>query len=79
MLRDTTVTAAQKKRELLILLVCFLAAYVLNVIGIIQHQSPAKELITQIHVVLLLAAVFYGMVIVLRILYFLLSRLWVRK
>jgi hypothetical protein len=79
MLRDTTITSGQKKRELLIILVCFLAAYLLNVIGIIQHNSPARELFTQLHVVLLLAAVFYGIVIVLRILYYLISRLWVRK
>jgi len=79
MLRDTTVTAGQKKRELIIILVCFLAAYVMNVIGIIQHHSPAKELITQLHVVLLIAAVFYGAVIVLRVLYYLISRMWVRK
>ena len=79
MLRDTTITAGQKKRELIIILVCFLAAYLLNVIGIIQHNSPARELITQLHVVLLLAAIFYGIVIFLRILYYLISRLWVRK
>lgn len=79
MLRDTTITSGQKKRELLIILVCFLAAYLLNVIGIIQHNSPPRELFTQLHVVLLLAAIFYGIVIVLRIIYYLISRLWVRK
>lgn len=79
MLRDTTITAVQKKRELIIILVCFLAAYLLNVIGIIQHKSPAKELITQLHVVLLVAGVFYGTVILLRVLYYMISRLWIRK
>jgi len=79
MFRDTTIKAGQKKRELIILLVCFLAAYLLNVIGIIQHNSPARELITQLHLVLLVAAVFYGTVIVLRVLYYLISRLWIRK
>ena len=79
MLRDTTITAVQKKRELIIFLVCFLAAYLLNVIGIIQHKSPAKELITQLHVVLLVAGVFYGTVILLRALYYLISRFWIRK
>ena len=79
MLRDTTITAVQKKRELIIILVCFLAAYLLNVIGIIQHKSPAKELITQLHVVLLVAGVFYGTVILLRVLYYMISRLWLRK
>jgi hypothetical protein len=79
MLRETTITAVQKKRELIILLVCFLAAYLLNVIGIIQHHSPAKELITQLHVVVLVAGVFYGSVVILRVLYYLMSRLWIRK
>ena len=63
----------------MILLLCFLAAFVLNVIGIIRHHSPVKELITQLHVVLLLAVVFYVAVILLRVLYYLIVRLWVRK
>ena len=78
-LRDTTITALQKRRELIIIGVCFLAAYLLNIIGIIQHKTPAKELITQLHVVLLLALVFYGIILLLRVLYYLISRLWVRK
>ena len=79
MFRDTTISATVKKRELIIFLVCFLGAYVLNVVGIIQNQSPAHELVTQLHVVLLVALFFYGTVVLLRILYFLVSRLWTRK
>jgi hypothetical protein len=78
-LNDTTITILQKRRELIIIVACFLAAYLLNVIGIIQHKSPAKELITQLHVVLLVSLVFYGTVILLRVLYHLISRLWIRK
>jgi len=79
MFRDTTITAAFKRKELIIFLSCFLGAYVLNVIGIIQHKSPAIELLTQLHVVLLVSLVFYGVVVALRILYYLVSRLWNRK
>ncbi len=79
MFRDTTITASAKRRELIIFGVCFLAAYLMNVIGIIQNHSPVKELITQLHVVLLVSGVFYGVVILLRVLYHLISRLWVRK
>ncbi len=79
MFKDTTITATTKKRELIILLVCFAAATILNVIGIIKHESPAKELITQLHVVLIIMLLFYGIVILLRVLYFLVSRLWIRK
>jgi len=79
MFKDTTITAAIKKREVIIFVVSFAVAYILNVIGIIQHKSPAKELITQLHVVLLVALVIYGIVIILRVLYYLISRLWLRK
>ena len=78
-MKDTTITAAMKKRELIIILACFLAAYTLNVIGIIKHQTPIRELITQFHVVLLIALVFYVMILFLRILYYLVSRLWIRR
>lgn len=79
MFRDTTITAAMKKRELIIFGICFLVAYVLNVIGIIQNDSPARELVTQLHVVLLVSLVLYGAAAILRVLYFLISRFWVRK
>ena len=78
-LNDTPISALRKRRELIIIGACFLAAYLLNVIGIIQHKSPAKELVTQLHVVLLVSLAFYGTVILLRILYHMISRLWIRK
>ena len=79
MFRDTTITSSMKKRELWILGICLIAAYILNIIGILANGSPAKELITELPLVLLVGLVFYGIVIVLRILYYLVSRLWVRK
>lgn len=79
MFRDTAFTAANKKRELIIFGACFAAAFILNVMGIIKHQSPARELVTQLHVVLFLTLVFYGIVIILRVLYYMISRLWIRK
>jgi hypothetical protein len=79
MFKDTTLSAVRKKREALILLVCFLGAYILNIIGIIKHGTPARELITQLHVVLLVALVLYAIILLLRVLYYLVSRLWIRK
>ena len=79
MFKDTTLTAFRKRREALILLFCFIGAYLLNVIGIIKHGTPAKELITQLHVVLLVTLVLYALVLLLRVLYYLVSRLWIRK
>jgi hypothetical protein len=79
MFKDTTITAAIKKRELIIFVISFAAAYILNVIGIIQHKSPARELITQLHVVLLVTLVIYGIIVMFRVFYYLISRLWLRK
>jgi len=79
MFKDTRISAASKKRELNIFLVCFALAIILNVFAIIKHGSPVRELLTQLHVVALLALFFYGLVVVLRILYHLLSQLWLRK
>ena len=79
MFRDTTISASMKRRELMIFGICFLVAYILNVIGIIQNQAPAKELVTEFHVVLLVALILYGIVAILRVLYYLVSRLWIRR
>ena len=78
-MKDTTITAAKKRQELIIILICFIAAYVLNLIGIIKHGTPARELITQLHVVLLIALVFYASIAILRVLYYLVSSIWIRK
>ena len=79
MFKDTTIPAKSKRRELIILIICFAAAFIMNVTGIILYQSPALELVTQLHIVLLISVVFYVAVAILRVLYFLLARLWLRK
>jgi hypothetical protein len=68
-----------KRRELTIFFLCFFAAYALNVIGIIRHHSPARELLTQLHVVMLVALILYAGVVLLRVLYYLVARFWNRK
>ena len=77
--RDTTLRAVAKRRELYIFLACFTGSLILNVVGIIKYGSPARELVTQLHVVLLVSLFLYGIVILLRVLYYLVSRLWLRK
>ena len=79
MFKDTRISAASKKRELSIFLVCFALAFFLNVFAIIKHGSPVRELFTQLHVVGLMSLFFYFLIVVLRILYHLLSRLRLRK
>lgn len=79
MFKDSTISAAAKRREVIIFAIAFAIGFIMNVIGIIQHKTPAVELFTQLHVVLLIALLLYGLVAVLRIFYHLVMQLWNRK
>ncbi len=79
MSKKSSKTGTTRKRELIIFGVCFIAATILNVIGIISNKSPAKELVTQLHVVLVVSLVFYVFVIIFRVIYSLIAHLWIRK
>ncbi len=78
-MKETVITPGMKRRELIIILVCFLAAYLMNIIGIIKFHTPAIELITKIPVVLLVTALIYFAVLLLRVLYYMVSRLWLHN
>ncbi len=78
MFKDTTITARQKIREARILLACFIVSYLVNIIGIIIYQAPARELYSQLHVVLILTFFLYFLTWFFRILYYLVKWLFVR-
>jgi len=78
-MKETVITPGMKKRELIILLVCFIAAYVLNVVGIVKYNAPAIELVSQLHVVLAVSLVIYVLVAVFRGLLYLFSLLVKKK
>jgi len=67
-MKDTIITTQQQKRELYILLVCFIGAFIFNIIALLIYKSPVKEVITQLHIVIILALFFYFVVLFFRIL-----------
>lgn len=71
MFRDTVITSKQKLREAWIILGCFAAAFIFNIVGIIKYSSPASELYTQLHIVLLLSVFFYFLIALFRGIYIL--------
>lgn len=75
-MKDTVITAARKRRELLILLGCFVFAFLMNVYAILRFKQPIAELFTQIHVVLLITLFLYGAMLVLRGIWWLLAKLY---
>ena len=58
-MKDTLITAARKKTELLTLLVCFGIAFLLNVVCIIIYKTPFSEVFTQIGYVLFITLALY--------------------
>jgi hypothetical protein len=66
-MKDTIITAQVKRRELWILLVCFLVANIFNVVAIIRFSTPWYEVFTQIGYVVVTSLVIYALIAVLRI------------
>ncbi len=75
-MKDTTITASRKKRELIILLISFLVAFFMNVYAILRYQRPLSELFTQLNVVLLLTLIVYALIAFLRMIWWLFTKLY---
>jgi hypothetical protein len=66
-MKDTIITAQAKKRELWILLACFVVANITNWVAIIRFSAPWYEVFTQIGYVVVTSLVIYALIAVLRI------------
>ena len=67
------------RRELLILLGCFVAAVIFDLVGIILYKRPAIELLTTIGYEVIIALSLYGILALVRILVFLVSALFRKR
>ena len=74
-MKDTLITAAMKRRELLILLVCFVVANMVNWFAIIKWW----EVFTQVGYMTVTTLVLYGLVLVFRVAWHLFVRLVGKK
>lgn len=66
-MKDTVITAQAKKRELWILLACFVVANITNWVAIIRFSAPWYEVFTQIGYVVVTTLVIYALIAILRI------------
>lgn len=78
MLNDSVITGRQKVREIIIFLVCFAAAFIVNIYSIIRFSTPWTEIFTQIGFVCIITGILYVLVWIIRIIVLLVSKL-VRK
>ena len=67
------------KRELWILLGCFVAAVIFDLVGIIMFKRPAIELLTTIGYEVVITLGLYAFLALVRILVFLVSQLFKKK
>ncbi|MPN30401.1 hypothetical protein SDC9_177872 [bioreactor metagenome] len=68
MMKDIVITSKRIKKETLILLFCFITAFLINVATIIIYKTPWIEVVTQIGYVIVITIVLYVIVALLRIL-----------
>ena len=78
-MKDLTIKAKQIKKELIILLVCLLAALGLNIYSIIKYNTDWSELIGQLHIVILVALLLYVLVGMFRLFAWGINRLFQKK
>lgn len=67
-MKDLIITAKQVRRELFVLLACFVVAEGANIFSMIRYQTPWTEFFTQIGFVLIITAVLYIILIAIRVL-----------
>lgn len=78
-MKSTVITARRKKIELLTLLVCFIIGNLANLYAIISYNSPFSEMLTSIFYVMIFSGVLYGFWTLLRILFYGVRFLFLKK
>ena len=74
-MKDTIISAKTKRRELIILLVCFAVANIVNWCAIIKFAAPWYEIFTQIGYVVVTTLVLYALLAMARVAWWVLRSL----
>lgn len=68
-MKDIVISGKAVKREFIVALSCFAAAFIINVAAVIMYVRPWVEIFTQIGYVFVTAVVIYVLLLVFRVLY----------
>lgn len=74
-MKDTVISARVKRREITIWLVCFAVANIVNWAAIIRFSTPWYEIFTQLGYVTVTSLLLYGLVMLLRMAWYVLRRI----
>lgn len=69
-MKDIHIPVKRQKLEIKIFCACILLAYLMNIISILSYRTEWSELWTQSLWMLVIACIFYGLSILLRLLYY---------
>lgn len=78
-MKDIIITTAVQKRELKVLLACFVAANIINWVSIIVYQTPWYEIFTQVGYMVVTTLVIYCVLAVLRVIWWGAKKLFIKK
>ena len=78
-MKTTVITARRKKIELLTLLACFIIGNLANLYAIISYETPFSEMLTSFFYVLAFSGVLYVFWTILRILFYGIRSLFLKK
>ncbi len=78
-MRDLHIQASTLKRELRIYVSMFILAILSNVYAIVTYDAPWIELLTQLHVIVILSVVFYAFSWLLRGMFLAMKAIFVRR
>lgn len=71
---DSTRKPQTIKKEIFFLLLSLLLSFSMNIVGIAKHGAKWRELLTQIHVILILTLIIYFLIWLIRLLVILILR-----
>lgn len=74
-MKDTVLSAAVKRRELMVLLGCFVVANIINISAIIKYATPWYEIFTQVGYITVTTIVIYLLLLMLRVAWWIISGL----
>ncbi len=78
-MKDLVITGKSIRRELLILLGCFAAAVILDIVGIIKYGKPFYEVFQTIGYEIVITAVIYAVLAFFRIIIWLILKIFKKK
>ena len=78
-MKDITITGKRRKKELIILLTCFVTAFLFNVLAVIIYKTPWHEIFSQIGYVVVITLVLFLIVTLVRVLVWAVGKLFKRR